>query len=228
MMNRIKNDKKKKKGQIFLIISIIVALFLILLRNGLNLVTILQNQQTLEENMDRLTFDNIRAEFPNAVSISFNDSINMTNNTINFTRFVQLVEYGNGLTFNAFLIQTAHPNVTASTDIVLNVSAFNLLGETISFLNITFGNVTPAPEQTYSNVVDNTTLYTSFTFNTPSNANYTMYVSWNTTTRNSTYSFTIPVEIGKSKYVGLFDIQLQGKRSTHRDQLTVVDTIRKP
>jgi len=216
------------KGQMFLIIGILFVLFLILLRNGLNLVTILKNQQTLEENIDRLEFDNIRSEFPNVPIISFNDSINMTNNTINFTRYVQLIELSKGLTFNSFSVQTAFPNVTASVNTNLNVTVFNLLGEQISFLNLTFTNATPPAQTTYSNVPDNTTLYTSFTFNTASSINYTLYVTWNTTTRSSAESFTIPVEISRSKYVGFFDLQFQGKLSSHRDKFVVTDTIQKP
>ena len=219
--------KVKMKGQIFLIIAIIFVLFLILLRNGLSLAEILENQKTLEENLDRLEFDNIRSELPNAITVSFNDSINMTNNTVNFTQFVQQVEQAKGLTFKSFSVQTSHGNVTVSSNTVLNVTAFNLLGEQISFLNITFGNSTPAPQQTFSNIPDNQTRFTTFTFNTAATINYTMYVSWNTTTRNISESFTIPVEIARSKYVAFFDLQLIGKMSTHRDKFVETDIIRK-
>jgi len=216
------------KGQIFLIIAILFVLFLVILRSGLNLQQILENQRALEENLDRLEFDNIRTEFDNALLVSFNSTVNMTNNTINFTRYVQQVEQSKGLNFKAFAIQTAFNNTTASTDMTLNVTLLNLVGDQISFINLTFTNATPAAQKTFTNIADNATLYTFFNFNAAAATNYTLYVFWNTSARNETDSFIVPVEIMKSKYVGYFDIELIGKRTNHRDKFVHTFTIRQP
>jgi len=215
--NKVRTEVRVK-GQVFLIIAILFVLFLVILRSGLSIQQISENQRVLEENLDRLEFDNIRSEFANALLVSFNSTVNMTNNTINFTRYIQLVEQSKGLGIKAFSVQAAFNNTTASTDMTLNVTVFTLVGEELSYLNLSFTNATPAAQKTFSNIPDNTTLFTFFNFNTDSAANYTLYIFWNTTTRNETDSFTIPVEIAKSKYIGYFDIELIGKRTNHRDK----------
>jgi len=223
-----KNVKNRMKGQVFLIIAILFILFVVMLRNGLSLAEILENQRALEENFDMLEFDNIRSEYINAISTGFNSSINMTNNAVNFTRYAQLVEQSKGLNIKAFSVQSSYGNVSPSVDTILNITAFNLLGETISYLNMTFTNTTPATQKTFSGIVDNTTMGTFFNFNTGSAINYTLYIFWNTTSRNSSESFNIPVSIASSKYVGFFDIELDGKRSNHHDKFTETVTINKP
>jgi len=220
--------KGSMKGQIFLIIAILFILFFVVLRNGMSLAEILENQKTLEENLDRLEFDNIRLEYINAISTGFNSTINITNNTVNFTRYVQLVEQSKGLDIKALSVQASFGNVSPSTDITLNITAFNLLGETISYLNLTFTNATPAAQKTFSSIPDNTTQETFFNFNTGSAVNYTLYISWNTSSRNSSETITIPVDIAQSKYAGFFDFELVGKRSNHRDKFTETVTISKP
>src|SRR3972149_3065208 len=183
------------KGQIFLTIAILFTLFLVVLRNGLNTTEILECQKTLEENLDRLEFENIRSEFPDGSIVSFNNTVNMTNNTINFTRYVQLVEQSKGLTFNAFSVQTAYPNLTASVASDMNATVFNLLGEQILFLNLTNADQSGSQSFTTTNVPDNTTVSSPFTINIGSDTNFTFYVFWNTSTRNSTDSFFIPAQI---------------------------------
>jgi hypothetical protein len=89
---------------------------------------------------------------------------------------------------------------------------------------MTFTNTTPATQKTFSNMGDNTTMEAFFNFNTGSAINYTLYVFWNTTSRNSSESFNIPVSIARSKYVGFFDIELDGKRSNHRDKFVETAT----
>jgi len=226
MKNNI--EKVKMKGQIFLIIAILFILFVVMLRNGLSLAEILENQRALEENLDMLEFDNIRLEFIDAISTGFNSSINMTNNTVNFTRYVQLVEQSKGLNTKTFSLQASFGNVSPSTDTTLSITAFNLLGEEISFLNLTFTNTTPATQKTFSTIPDNVTRETFFNFNTGSAINYTLYIFWNTTTRNSSETITIPADLTQSKYVGFFDTELDGKRSNHRDKFTETVTINKP
>ncbi|HKZ42715.1 MAG TPA: hypothetical protein VJ044_17260, partial [Candidatus Hodarchaeales archaeon] len=147
---------------------------------------------------------------------------------INFTRYVQLVEQSKGLTFNAFSVQTAYPNLTASVASDMNATVFNLLGEQILFLNLTNADQSGSQSFTTTNVPDNTTVSSPFTINIGSDTNFTFYVFWNTSTRNSTDSFLIPAQISGSKYVGYFDITLIGKRSTHRDKFVETDTITKP
>ena len=67
---------------------------------------------------------------------------------------------------------------------------------------------------------ENETIYTTFTFSFTVPNNYTLYVTYLTPSEKKTYSVRIPIEEG-SKFVGYFDIRLEGIVSKNEDEMRV-------
>lgn len=210
------------KGQMFLIIAIIVIVTIILLKNSLNITKILEAKKFLESGVDRLEFENIENELIKTIQISYNQSANMTNNVNDFLKFTRNVLQGRAIDFKGIFVETIHPSVSAGTDTPLNITVFNLLKENMNFLNLTLNT----NNLTFSNIGDSGMLSTNFTINTYTSQNYTLTVFYNTSTKNSTETVNIPITIGKSKFIAFFDLRMISLRSENRDKFiqTIVFT----
>lgn len=208
------------KGQIFLILAVIIIVTVILLRTSLNVSSVLETKKYLESGFERLEFQNFRDEISKVIQISYNQT-NITGNVNEFVRFAKNIFGSRAMDVNGIFVESVHPAVSAATDTRLNVTVYNFLGNSLKYLNLSLNGT----ERTYSEITDNRVLETSFTINAPSSQNYTLWIFYNTSTTNSSESFTIPVEIGKRKFVGFFDVRLVSSRSENRDKFVESATL---
>lgn len=205
-----------RKGQIFLILGIIIVTLLISLRVSLNLTKIMETKRYMEVGLERREFQNIKDEILKRIEISIQTG-NVTNKTDEFVSFVRDVMEAKTMDFNCLLVQTVHPVVSSGTDTRLNVTVLNYLGSTIQTLNLSFSYDLNA-NQTFSSVADRGRADANFTFNTGSNTDYTLTVYYSIGSENKTESITAPVEIGKSKLTSFFDLRLISSRGEQRDK----------
>ena len=209
------------KGQFFLISGLIVIIVLLLIKSSLNLAEIIENKRSLEVSLERKEFSNIRDELMNTIELSYNR--NETKNVENYIVYVRQRLKFRAVDLDGIAIESSFTRVTSGSDTGLNVTVMNFLGETISSLNVTFSY--DGSSQTSSNVVDNTTVKKDFTFSTVSDVNYTLTVNYATSTESKQYSIQIPVEIGKSKFIGFFDLRAKSLRAETKDEFSkVVET----
>lgn len=205
-----------KKGQIFLIIAIITIMFLIMLRISFDLTKIVERKRYFELGLEREQFENIRSETLKSISIAYHEKENITNNIENFLRFSRDSLIRETIDFNNFVVGSIYPNVTANTNITLNVSVLNFLGAEIQNLDLTFNSST----KSFTSIADGTSTETYFIFNSSSNVNYTLTAYYLTSYENKTENISIPVEIGKSKFIGFFDLRLISDRLEQKDKFT--------
>jgi hypothetical protein len=126
-----------KKGQMFLIVSIITIIALMLLKTSLSLVKIIETKRYLEAGLERLEFQNIKDEAIKTIQISYTQE-NMTKNLVDYLKFAKSVLSMKAIDLNSILVETVHPNVTPNTSTMLNVTVLNLLGREIQNLTLTF------------------------------------------------------------------------------------------
>jgi len=210
------------KGQFFLISGIAVIIVLILIKSSLNLADIIERKRYLEIGLERKEFSNIRGELTNTVELTYNK--NETENVNKYIVYVkQRLKY-RAVDFNGIAVGSSFKNVVAGANTGLNVTVLNFLGETMSSLNLTFSY--DGSNHVFSNVADNSTVKWDFTFNTSSDVNYTLAVNYTTTSENKQYSVQIPVEIGKRKFIGFFDLKTKSPRTDNKDEFSkVVETV---
>lgn len=211
------------KGQIYLIIAIVMIITLVLIKNALNLTTILENKRYLESGLERLEFQNLRREVMKAARLSYNQTQNITNNVNDFWKFARNSFAARVVELRGLTVQSQFPTVTASTDTDLNVTVLNALQTNLQQLNLSFSYDGSSDNRT--DIGDLTTVTTTFTFNTASDVNYTLTVFYKTSEENRTESITIPVEIGKSKYIGFYDIRFSSDRLDQKDRFTETFTL---
>jgi len=209
------------KGQIFLIIGIVTVLILVMLRTSLSLTKIIEEKRHLELELESQQFGNVGSETLKAVSIGYNKSGNMTRNAEDFLKFARNSLKANIVDLNGLVVNSYFPNVTANTDVKLNVTTLNLLGTELRNLSLTFNSSAVI----YTSIADGSSVSVTFTFNTGSNLNSTLSVYYLTSYENKTEDITIPIEVGKSKFVGFFDLRLVGSRQEQRDKLTKTYTL---
>jgi len=206
------------KGQIFLIIGIVTILTLVMLRTSLSLTKIIEEKRHLELELESQQFGNVRSETLRAVNIGYNEGINMTKNAEDFLKFARNSLKANAVDLNGLVVSSYFLNATASVDIKLNVTALNLLGIELRNLTLTFDS----SARIFTSIADGSSISTDFTFNTGSNLNSTLSVYYLTSYENKTENITIPIEIGKSKFIGFFDLRLISSRLEQRDKFTQV------
>ncbi len=211
---RMLSAKRVEKGQTFLIIAIVVIILLIMLKTSLNLLEVIENKRYLESSIDRLSFENLRSELTKTIQISYEQS-NITENIEYFVHFSRRILNQRGFVLKAVLIQTVHPIVAAGVETRLNISILNLLGEEMLELDLDLnGSV-----KNYTFVSDATSVTSNFTINTATDANYSLTVDYQTASGAYSEILSIPVELNKSKYVALYDLQLVTDRSEQRDKI---------
>lgn len=209
------------KGQIFLIIAIITIVTLMMLRVSLDLNKIMENKRYLESGLERQEFQNVKDEIVKSIVISSKNTAAIANNVNDFAKFARSSLAGRTGELKGLFVHSVHPSVSTGVDTRLNVTVLNILGQEVVTLNLSLNG----SSQIFSSVKDSSTIETNFTFTTSSNANYTLSAYYLTAYENKTEEVTIPVEIGKSKYVGFFDLRLVSERLEQRDRFTQMYTL---
>ncbi|MDI6798498.1 MAG: hypothetical protein QMD12_00665 [Candidatus Aenigmarchaeota archaeon] len=206
------------KGQMFLIIAIVAVIALALIKTSLSTYQILEKKRYLEAGLERLEFQNAREELLRTIEYSVYQKENITKSVEDFIKFARSYFKTKTIDLNGLAAELILPNVTAETNTSLNVTILNLLGIEIQNLNLTFSYDNST--RNFVAIRDGETVETSFIFNTSSNVNYSLSVYYLTSYENRTENITVPVEIGKSKFVGLFDLRLKSDRAEQRDIFT--------
>jgi len=122
--------------------------------------------------------------------------------------------------FEVLGIASMCPTVNVSNSTRINFTVSNFLGREIDFMNLTFSATNFST--TLSKLQDGISVDANSTFTTSTTINYTLTVFWNTTQENRTETINIPAEIGKSKFIGFYDILLKSSRLTQRDKITKI------
>lgn len=210
------------KGQMFIIIGIIVSIFIIFLKTTIGITSILENKQHLEAILRSLTFQNLKNELTKTIQISYNktDVFSNVNDFLNFSRRIIQVK---DLELDTIAVEAIFPNVSAGIDTQMNVTIYNLLNTKLQNLDLSFSYDNSV--RNFTNIADNSIVDINFTFNTNSNVNYTLSVFYKSFSSNSTESISIPVEIGKSKLITFFDLKLAGSFGIEREKFTETITL---
>jgi hypothetical protein len=200
----------------FIILAIAASVTIILIRLSIGTPEIVEEKRSLEVAVDELEFQNFRKELVNAGSMSVNRTSNITANTNSFFVFGKDVFSSKAATLEGVTIGSVYSNAAAGSDVRLNVTVANYLNLQIStlILNFTGNGLTYAA----SNLEPGFTRETNFTFNTNTNANYTLWVYYATQAGSVTHNITIPADLGKSKFVGYYDIKLATQSGTSSDR----------
>jgi len=203
------------KGQIFIIIAVIVITVIVVLKTSLNLTNVLESKRFLELGLERLEFQNLRSELVKVMQVSYNQT-NISENVNNFMSFAKESFLSRATLFTGIALTAMFPNVTSGANTSLNITVMNYFDDDISSLNLTFNNT----QQNFTNMARSSAFTASFVFNTTANINYSLVMRYSAPNVNSTENITIPVEIGKTKFVGFFDVKISSIRSEQRDKFT--------
>lgn len=205
------------KGQLFIITGLIIIVILTGLKSSLSLSKVLEQQRTLVEGLDALSFSNARSEMIRTLQISYNSTTNMTNNLINFDGFLRDTLTGQGVEFDSLLIESYYPSLAANTNTNLNVVVYNSLGTQLQFLNLTYNGASAT-----TSVGSQGTYQTTFTINTATSTNQSLLVFYNTSTASQSENITIPLNIGNSTYISFFDLRYISFRGQQSDKFTYI------
>ena len=203
------------KGQVFIIIAVIIVVVMVLLRISLKLTDVIEEKKFLELGLERLEFQNLRNELFKAMQVSYNQT-NISDNINNFISFSKEAFLSRAVILTAVALTASFPQVISNQGTRFNVTVMNYLDEDMASLNLTFNN----SQQNFTSVGKSSALATNFTFTTQSNVNFSLIMNFTTASRNATENITIPVEIGKSKFIEFFDIKASSDRLEQRDKFT--------
>jgi hypothetical protein len=215
------NKTKCNKGQVFIILALIIVTVLVMIKVSLNLSNIMENKRYIEAGLDHMEFVNICNEFSKTVQIAYSEPSNISTQLNDFTRFTRQVMSSRAIDFKNILVETTYPTITAGSPIIVSITILNGLATQIQTMNVTFDS----SQQIFTNIGDLSTIIANFTITPSSNANYTLSIFYITSYENSTEIITIPVEIGKSKFIGFFDIHTITDRGEFRDKFTETYTL---
>lgn len=206
------------KGQMFLIGTLVVVLVLVLIKTTLNVTDIIESKRFLESGLEKEVFQNFRDETVNAAIFSMNQSTNITGNVNSFIHFSKSALATRDMSLGGVVVQTVHASPSASVDTRMNISVINFLPVPLDFINLNF-TASGTANTTYNNVPSGFTIETNYTFNTASNTNYTLYIAYGSPIDKIVQNITIPIELGKSKYIAFYDIRLESSRLEQKDRL---------
>ena len=178
------------KGQVLIILSVLLILFLFLVRN-LALRNFFE-----EKEIEELEFINLKEEM--FISANY-----YPENLEDFLKFARNSFSSRGKSFSCMLVSIYYPKIEENKVLDLNVSFLNLLGHKIRNLSITFSFDNSS--KIFYSVEDWEIVKTSFSFNISSNENYTITISF----ENYEEEIVIPFEIGKSKLLEFVDFSLK-------------------
>jgi len=199
----------RNKGQVFLITTVILIVILVILRAGVNLPDITQRGRKLEGQFEKDFFVNVVNELPKVIEISYYQPNNITSNVHDFGNFTRKKMTEKMQEFEFLYVGCITPK--SNVNDTMNVSVINLLKKTIN-LTLTL-NSTPQQSNNTDNMWDDKNYTTSF--NISQNIHYVLTVRYNGTYEEN---ITIETESGKSKYVGFFDVTLNGSETTYKDK----------
>jgi hypothetical protein len=205
------------KGQMFLILSIVIIVLIAMLKSGLNLNKIMQNQQYMESGLERIEFQNIKDEMEKSIQICYGQG-NMSGCLDDFFKFSKSSLKARAVDFSGYLVKSAYSY--PETNSQLNVSVFNGFDTEMNTLNLTLNG----SSQIFKSIQDVSSISTTFSVSTDSN--YVLTVFYNTSYENKTDSVTIPVSSGKGKLITFFDLRMASNRVEYRDKFT--ETINLP
>jgi len=205
------------KGQMYLILAIVTVTVLIVLRLSLNLADILENNRRLQANLENLELENIERGIKQALINSYTLP-NRSSNVDFFIDFVRSSESSRGNQLAGLSIQSTYPNVTANSEITMNTSIYNFLGLQIENLTVVWNY--NGSSKTFVNVDDNTTKNMQFGFNINSNVEHILSVNYTVSNVAKTKNVIIPLEIGKSKFIGYYIIEFSTAQSTPATEFT--------
>ncbi len=146
-----------KKGQVFLITSVVFIIVIIILKISFNQDTIEARKTEVEYNFKNKYFYNINREIFKSAEISLHQPSNITRNLFNFLNFTRNKMNEKGTKFEVFLFSSL------SSESLLNVSVINLLNKTINVSLVL--NSTPEQSKTKDDLVDYGFYETSFNIN---------------------------------------------------------------
>jgi hypothetical protein len=197
----------RSKGQAFLITATILIIMLVLLKVGINLPDILENEKDLKTRFEKEFFSNIADELVNVIDISYHQSNNITNNVFDFGNFTRKEMTERLQTFKFLFVGIITP-VSSGND-KMNVTVVNLLNKPIN-ATLQLNGFVPI---NYSEMVDSSSWTT--TYSITQGQQYTLIVGY-----NGTYSenVTIETKVNKGVYTGFFDITLVGSETTYKDK----------
>jgi len=201
---------KKNKGQVFIILSIIIITTMIMLKTGLNISQIMENKRYLEAGLEQMQFQNIRDEALKTVQISYYNQSGMADNLDSFMVYARQVTDTKAMDLNGVVVTASYNHSTSPYGI--NITFLNLLGTTINHLNITFNtssNIT-------TSISDGSIVRVNFT-GSYSSMDYTIKLFFNTSYTNKTDYMTIPFNTTKSKMTVLIDMSLKSYRSEQKE-----------
>ena len=205
------------KGQFFIITAIIVIITLFLIKSGMTLTEIIERKRYLEIGLERKELVNVRDEMLNTILYSYK-----RNETLAIQTYIDYIHAkldARAIELKGVAVESSYLIVASGVETRLNVTIYNFLDTTISTLNISFSSDYNT-NKSFSSIADGTSTNTNFNFTTSSNTNYTLIVYYGTALENKTYTIQIPAEIGKSKFIGFFDLRMVTLRSESRDEST--------
>lgn len=205
------------KGQLFIITAIVVIVALFLIKSTMNLTDLIERKRYLEIGLERQELLNIKDEALNVITYSYKK--NETTNIKTYLDYIFSNLAARSTELTGLEVESSYPTVVSGVETRLNVTIYNFLGKTISTLNISFSSDYSA-NKSFSTIPDGTYINTSFVFTTATTTNYTLIVYYQTTIENKTYNIKIPAEIGKSKFIGFFDLRMKTLRSENSDEVT--------
>ncbi len=203
------------KGQMYIILAILVITALILLRISMNLNSILESNTDLQSNLDSLELQNIEKGIKQSLASSYFLS-NASDNVNYFIEFARSAEGSRGNTLGGISMQSSYPNVT-SGNITMNTSVHNFLGFNISNLTLYWSG--DGSSQSFSNVADNATQAMVFNF-TAGNASYTLSLNYTVSGSTTIRNITVPINVSMSRFVGYYKVALSTPQSSPTDEFT--------
>jgi hypothetical protein len=214
--------RRGAKGQMFIVGALVIIIVITLIKTSINVAEVLEKKKFLEAGVERLEFANIRGEVPKAAYNAVNYSLNMTNVTNSFLSFTESKLSGRNIQLDGVAVSSYYLNMTASTNIPLNVTLYNFFDTDLSRVTLNLSNNFAAPINT-TDLPAGSTFFGNFTVNSGSSQNLTLWVFYETPTEKVVQNVTIPSVIGKTKYVGYFDIRVSDDRGNIRDRF--VETV---
>ncbi len=207
---------KNKKGQMFLILGILIVLFLISVR--------LAVQPPRSISVDE-TFNpiNIREESKSVQKFSEVNRTNITGNIENFTGFIddKLSDRGIGFT-SIYLFGYLEPT-SNGTQTNLTITVGNYLGSQISNVNVTLSNSSSTHNSTNLSTINNENTNTG-------NITFSMLAEQKTITLdytldglNKTQDFTVDLKNGKTNLISFFDLTFTIIDKTTKERFAEVD-----
>ncbi|MCX6821692.1 MAG: hypothetical protein NTW30_02830 [Candidatus Aenigmarchaeota archaeon] len=199
----------KNKGQMFIIVAVIMIVVLVILKTGVNLPDIMQKNRESEGKFEHDFFVNVVDELTKTIDVSYYQPINITNNVYSFANFTRKKMTEHLQDFQFLYVSCITPKSSGSD--TMNVSVITMLNKPINAtLRISTSLVQSGNND---NMMDMSIWNTNFTI-TQGN-NYILTVGY-----NGTYSenITIQTKTNGSVYVGFFDTTLIGSETTYKDK----------